>query len=209
MRPATGHGVRCVSGRPRLSPANRLERCLAFPDSGDTLRSLPLVDSRTASPRPLPSCRHYVDPFYPAECMLRGQLLASGRGPRSRQPPPASRRRGRALQRGPGLTPSIQETWTVRGSNLSRAGMWNSSISLSAFGAGKPAPRASAEGPRASPRHTPPRPLVPRQAAGRLSFRGGSKPLPVRMTSLHTSQSNLCLGGPERAAWSPKTRSLR
>jgi hypothetical protein len=59
LRPAAGHEVRRVSvaaspGSPESGPANpRLSH-----DATHTLQRIPLVGSRTASPRPLPSCRY-------------------------------------------------------------------------------------------------------------------------------------------------------
>lgn len=59
LQPGTGHGVHCVSAfrepRTRTNPGHWLPR-KASPQCGDTPRRIPLVCSRTASLRPLPSC---------------------------------------------------------------------------------------------------------------------------------------------------------
>jgi len=71
LHPAISPGVRRVSGPLPLHPASGPKRPISIPNDEDTLRSLPFVDSRTASPRPLPSCRY--QPFYrtPRRCYLR------------------------------------------------------------------------------------------------------------------------------------------
>ena len=65
LHPATGHGVRHISGsllrpHPKMLPPLR-----AFPNGAYTLRSFSLRDSRSVSPRPLPS-RCYVR--FPLTC---------------------------------------------------------------------------------------------------------------------------------------------
>jgi hypothetical protein len=63
LRPAPGLGVRRVSGRtrPHDSRRGRSGRERPFPRRGQsTLRRVPLVSSRTASLRPMPSCRCHV-----------------------------------------------------------------------------------------------------------------------------------------------------
>jgi len=55
---------------------------MSIPNSVDTLRSLPFVDSRTASPRPLPPCRYsstrhaLCEVYFPARGSSRANLLS-------------------------------------------------------------------------------------------------------------------------------------
>lgn len=64
LQPGTGHGVHCVSAFPeperetsldRPGPVGRLPR-----NAVHTPRRIPLVNSRTASLRPLPSCGYHL-----------------------------------------------------------------------------------------------------------------------------------------------------
>lgn len=59
LRPAAGPEVHRVSGgRSGTLPKETPARTCLPRDTVDTLRRVPLVSSRAASPRPLPSCRH-------------------------------------------------------------------------------------------------------------------------------------------------------
>jgi hypothetical protein len=57
LHPATGHGVRCVSSALSSTPEG-VPSLASSPHRVHTLRRIPLVGSRSASPRPLPSCRY-------------------------------------------------------------------------------------------------------------------------------------------------------
>jgi len=59
LHPAAGHEVRRVSvARRQHHPEAALIELASSPRRSHTLRRIPLVSSRTASPRPLPSCRY-------------------------------------------------------------------------------------------------------------------------------------------------------
>jgi hypothetical protein len=96
LRPAADHGVRSVSLR-GLPTADRSRwRATAASPLRTTLRRIPLVDSRTASPRPLPSWRYHLPSASPegstradrSQLLTSAEAIASAHGRRSVRKPP-------------------------------------------------------------------------------------------------------------------------
>jgi len=77
LHPAAGHGVRRVSCfRLPRTPEGGLEGRRIPRAAGHTLRRVPLINSRTASLRPLPSC-HYCTFSLPGPFSTRGSSFDS------------------------------------------------------------------------------------------------------------------------------------
>jgi hypothetical protein len=76
LHPATGHGVRHISSSPLPRLPKKPLLPLAFPNGAYTLRSFSLRDSRSASPRPLPSrrCLRFPLPFRPCKHEFPGRF---------------------------------------------------------------------------------------------------------------------------------------